>query len=433
MKQRIFPEALVGKRGEKWKVSEAPGWSGATEVGKKIMFIPGADDPIAHNIRLHELAHATWSPKENALMFARKWGVTPEAVQRAEDARIGIALAKIRPEYREGILKDLDKPEVQEQIISSVHKGLLANRAQTLRLMVLELASLCMTQQAAQLTELFLEGAKRVEEAVGADLVQGVRRLLSDVKVQLIYLGRVGYGRSIASLRQLREMAKYLDALVPPPPKVGEPEDGRPEKKKREIQLDHGRGWGRMQIVRPPLCRPQNLAMRRMRIRATEEGAVPGRIERLFTDGAIFSRVERQRGASVLLDISGSMGLSTEEIKDFLTRIPAATIATYCGGGGGVGHLRIIAERGKIASDNDMRVRYGQNNLIDGPALEWLGAQPLEPRLWVSDGQVTGIGDVCSAGLSAIAEAICLRHKILRIESLEEAIRFLGGRRARSA
>ena len=49
--------------------------------------------------------------------------------------------------------------------------------------------------------------------------------------------------------------------------------------------------------------------------------------------------------------------------------------------------LCIIASKGKWVEEIPY---YGYNNIIDGPALDWLGKQQ-EPRIIVTDMQVSGI------------------------------------------
>ena len=58
---------------------------------------------------------------------------------------------------------------------------------------------------------------------------------------------------------------------------------------------------------------------------------------------------------------------------------------------------------------------YGNGNIVDGPALDWLGKQP-GPRVWVSDGFVTGVNDTTSVDLGAAAQVTCNRGSIRRVE-----------------
>jgi hypothetical protein len=57
-------------------------------------------------------------------------------------------------------------------------------------------------------------------------------------------------------------------------------------------------------------------------------------------------------------------------------------------------------------------------NVVDGPALRWLARQP-EPRIWISDGHVTGIADQPSSDLAVDAIHICRKARITRAEKTD--------------
>jgi hypothetical protein len=119
-------------------------------------------------------------------------------------------------------------------------------------------------------------------------------------------------------------------------------------------------------------------------VRASEVGAVPRFMHRLVIDGAVFGHKKRIDGCSVLVDCSGSMGLSEEDLKALIAKYPAGTIAGYSGD-----HVRILANRGRAAV---AMPEWQGTNECDGPALEWLCRQSA-PRVWVTDLGVTLRGD----------------------------------------
>ena len=67
---------------------------------------------------------------------------------------------------------------------------------------------------------------------------------------------------------------------------------------------------------------------------------------------------------------------------------------------------------------------FGRGNIIDEPALEWLAHQG-GPRLWISDGGVTGVGDTTSAALQRRCKEIVERAGIRRVKTVAEAAAFL--------
>lgn len=84
--------------------------------------------------------------------------------------------------------------------------------------------------------------------------------------------------------------------------------------------------------------------------------------------------------------------------------------------------MRLLADKGFVAQ-REFRTHAGAGaNLIDGPALMWL-AKKNEPRFWVSDGLVTGSGEVTNATLKAECKYICTRYHIKRVPHVEEALR----------
>jgi hypothetical protein len=157
-------------------------------------------------------------------------------------------------------------------------------------------------------------------------------------------------------------------------------------------------------------------------------------IRRLLTDGRVFARTttKPQKGGTVLIDTSGSMHLRPETVHAVLAKIPAATVAIYSGSRSD-GAISIIAKAGRIASAKAIKERIaevGGGNIVDGPALAWLGQQA-EPRLWVCDGVVTGCNDEGSRVLDLEAEALRRKGRIARYESLPELAEHLQKEAAR--
>jgi hypothetical protein len=69
----------------------------------------------------------------------------------------------------------------------------------------------------------------------------------------------------------------------------------------------------------------------------------------------------------------------------------------------------------------DLRVayRHGGANIVDGPALVWLTHQQ-EPRVWFSDGKVTGAHEAQGPLMLADADRLCRLANIKRTLSMEE-------------
>lgn len=192
-------------------------------------------------------------------------------------------------------------------------------------------------------------------------------------------------------------------------------------------------GWGKMKIV-------DNLEMiKRPKVRLEKRrkagfiGALiyPFRALLPAGDGQAFGTVTRQEKGTLVLDCSGSMSLTVEEIEAVLNHAPQTTIALYASNpqSNYGGNLVIAAANGKVVKDmfqthsrgedlRKFRNKYlGGDNLVDGPALEWLAQQP-EPRIWISDGGITGNGTVHYEGLLLECKMIVRKYGIQRFNAV---------------
>ncbi len=129
-----------------------------------------------------------------------------------------------------------------------------------------------------------------------------------------------------------------------------------------------------------------------------------------------FARRRRDQGRkarmSILIDGSGSMDVTNQIIGTIQERLPAAWVAIYGSEADSTrrGTLVIVAQGGKrlVFKDRAELARkhdLGGGNVVDGPALRLLGKQS-GPRVWVSDGHVTGVNDRSTSTLTREARAI---------------------------
>lgn len=239
---------------------------------------------------------------------------------------------------------------------------------------------------------------------------------------------------------------------------------------------NHRGTFGDMVIIQRSLTRNQPARMRGRANKAAEFGRTLRHPHRLTTDGRVFSNKRQGVQGTVLIDISGSMSLTTQDVEDIIELLPAATIATYSGlyvpenrqernsslpwhladrNGRFGGALQIIARGNKQAVPREGINGWKKipdyhgggyvagGNSIDGTALLWLEKQK-GPRFWVSDGQVTGArrryledgsfayqGDFISQHLADQCGKICLRSKILRVDSMMDLQKMIEDRTIR--
>lgn len=119
----------------------------------------------------------------------------------------------------------------------------------------------------------------------------------------------------------------------------------------------------------------------------------------------IFTKTIRRKGGTVLIDASGSMSFTANELLAMISVAPLATIAFYNAYNDRMttGNLWIFADKSRRAADLSMVKRapcggsgpdsknnvYGCGNVVDLQALRWLLSQP-GPRYFVTDRGFTG-------------------------------------------
>jgi len=155
--------------------------------------------------------------------------------------------------------------------------------------------------------------------------------------------------------------------------------------------------------------------------RAAEKGQAITRFDRLPVDGRVFDR--KRPGGSVLIDQSGSMSLTYDDVAQAIEHFPALTVAGYSGRRNG-GTLCVYAEKGQLGELGDCQ--HGGGNDVDIESLVWLSKQP-EPRIWVSDGWVCGglVNVLGDEQARAVITSLCQRKNIVRVATFDDAVKVL--------
>lgn len=190
-------------------------------------------------------------------------------------------------------------------------------------------------------------------------------------------------------------------------------------------------GWGPMDINTPLLARPRRHLAPRMG-RASLDGSMPRHYGRWFVDRAIMDAKGRRPGGTLLIDVSGSMGWADATTRLLLDVCPAMTLAVYSSKSTSrsEGHLTILAKDGKLVPQGfewRYEIGHGGGNVVDGPALAWLIKQP-GPRVWYSDGMVTGSGESVKVSLFIDANRLALLGNVTRTVSVERTMGILSGK-----
>ena len=180
--------------------------------------------------------------------------------------------------------------------------------------------------------------------------------------------------------------------------------------------------WGKMEIYNPPCTVNLSNKLRQGYTNVPKDyGQTPNKLQRYCVDKKVFSRKQKIYGGTVLIDASGSMDFDGQDILDVMSEVPAVTIAMY-NGHSSDGALRIIARNGRRVNDDYLYQHSGYGNVVDLPALEWLGRQ--EPkRIWVSDMQVVPVNGTSKEALRQCADAV-KKYNIMRLADIKEVKQF---------
>ena len=456
-----YPEIVTG---EKWEVvgtvNNSP--EGSTDNLNRQMTVPldreCEECGINHSrmIRRHELGHAKWSPKT---MGKLKPGVRAEAVHVLEEVRINHLLYENKLPLSEPS-QCLDM--IQQKTNKLVYESGIAE------IILMGLASRWRVPDedsnrryaSYKYNDEWIVMSSAMNMIYNDDTVTEYRKNQIDYaqKIITMYYQNItnhGFGQTI-SYRKVQKYAEPLSAILDmfrdaptqdevykPKPKPntasgmgegeGESEEsnelggGSLEQRTRSDLADmlykstQGTGqWGEMFMHQPPLT--VNLQGRLKGGRAyrpADFGYNPKYINRYCIDKKIFKQKQTQLGGTILIDASGSMSFDGKDILEIMQLLPAVTIAMY-NGSGDTGDLRIIAKNGKRVSEKYLDEHSGYGNIVDGPALEWLGTQPAR-RIWVSDMHVFGAhGATAGFNLMADVNKTVRKYNIINLKNIEE-------------
>jgi hypothetical protein len=413
------PYCIIDTVGKPWLPT-----NGMTSLEERKLLVPLLAE--ARNVALHELAHVKWSPKKlPRVRYDLRY------LMAVEDARLNLGLAFI------DLQVILSAGELRQ--VAQLARQDLAGR-DVLAFVLRTIAAQGTNAEGAILAALASEG-----QAV-RDLAY---RHVHGVRVALLR-GRRRRGAPVADFRLARFLAARLAReLESDFARLGLPRSlpfplvlggagcclghaaGGHEGLARASGKDGERApvekpSGEMRIVQAPLLHPTPSpgGGRRRRGRATCEGSFPRLLHRWTIDRAVFRHVTRRlRAGTVLIDTSGSMALDAAGVDQILSASSGAALIAIYSGIDQLGELRIVARDGRRADGKDL-VPFGRGNVVDEPALLWLARQPA-PRLWISDGGVTGVGDTTSLALQRRCKEIAGRAGIQRFPNVREAARFL--------
>jgi len=415
------PYSIIDTIGKPWLPT-----NGMTSIKDRKILVPLVEG--ARSVALHELAHVKFSPKR-----LPKVDFDVRYLMAVEDARINLGLVWI------GLPVNLSEGEIaqvarlarqdlaERDLLAFVLRAIAAQGTNAEETILRELgiqppAVRDLAYRTIRQVRIALLRARRARKAPVASF-RVARRLAAEISRDLEpELERMGFPRRLPFPLALAGAGCCLGHGH-----AGTHAPGRGRKGKggegEGAPEDCPSGEMRVVVAALPHCSPNPRGVGRGRGRATEEGALPRYLHRWPLDRAIFRRRAHVRGGTVLVDTSGSMSLDAAGVDSILMASSGAALVAIYSGTEKAGELRIVARDGRRADPKDL-VPFGRGNIIDEPALEWLARQG-GPRLWISDGGVTGVGDTTSAALQRRCKEIVERSGIRRVKTVAEAAAFL--------
>lgn len=456
------PEILTREDTEhgRWEVETVPAKRGLphTNIIEKLMKAPGDSSEMSRTIRAHEMMHAKVSPAGEFKEWIDREIASVGALKACEELRVNLLCQKAGFNMREHLSDDGETADGERIAATNDWRGAV--------FMTVATAGTASSKK-------FLTGIRRHNRLWGKALKDIGKRAekqmeryyreghLADTSVHR-NIGIAPYG--FFYTENLAEWIDRLAAQEPPEPEpepvvpepndkanVEEGEEGDDEGTERahsNIGESDGRifekfeerlktltpdrmygakpAWEELRIGRPPLSIHAPGAIGKKRI-PSDTGRHPRRIHRLLTDPKrrIFDRTIHGRGGVVVMDCSGSMSLSVEEIKEILTHAPGATVLGYSDKGDEGTNAYILAHKGKMVAEIP---KMGSGNGVDHPAIIWgvkAKQRPTSPVIWISDGGVCGKNAGFSDILALQCVNTCLKHNVIVVEHVKEAIEAL--------
>ena len=420
---------------EAWAVEQGAPVRGEayTNLTDRVMRVPFGNSPAARVIRAHEMIHAKVSPLTvPGSIVVQGVVVGGEAIRAAEEVRVN-GLVKAAG-FDIDLLTDGSERSTGKRM---AEMGLTNgwNHAVTYGSALIGTKALTA----------FLGGVTASNKEMG----QLLKMTMKEIKKTHTWLGKRYSRKSMAST----EIARYPDGMELPQgfhnvalplaraiqrAMVSSSEDSLPGDIESDIRRQAesaGRESWALPMIRKdlPLTQHVNGRIGRKRI-ASQTGTNPRRLDRMLTDPErrVFDRRSRGKGGIVLIDQSGSMHLSNEEINAMVAQAPGCVIIGYSHRPNSTEtpNIWVLANRGKVCQD--LPSGNGGNG-VDGPAIRFAltHRRTGEPFVWVCDGFVTDSSDSCAHHLTDECAELVMKHRIHMVADADEAIAAL--RRAGSS
>ena len=456
------PEMLGRKDvpGGRWQIETCNARRGepGTSVVDRYMKIPVDDTEQARCIRAHEMMHAKVSPRNGFGEWAQRGFASLEALTVTEELRVNFLCQQAGFDVKKHLADGGETADGERVAMTSDWRGAV---------------HMAIATAGTASNKLFLNGVRRHNRFWGNALSDISKRAVKEMKKASKYRNFASTeidknsGMYPVGFSYVERIAEWVDRLASIEPKEifeeeqqestessvdeGDSNDegekpetkvvhsnrgrGRPKegtgKKFNSIKVDMHSGpipsWTELVVERLPM--PLHTKGNIGKTRASSNiGRSPRRMHRMMTDPSmrIFDKVSRGAGGVVVIDNSGSMSLSHEQVKKIVENAPGALVASYSETIHDKPNMYVLADKGRMVSAVP---EQGAGNGVDFPAIEWAvknRQRSSSPIVWVTDGGVCGKNSGFSESLALQCLKFAKKHNIVIVQHADEAIKELG-------
>ena len=454
-----IPEMLGRKDAEHgaWQVDSCAPVRGLphTNIVDRQMVVPVSQEETDRVIRAHEMVHAKISPADDFILWINRGIASETALRVVEEVRVNYLVKKAGFDPMKHLADGSELRTGEE----------LTSRGDWSSAVYSAVAFTC----SAGLKD-FLTGVRRENRAWGESL----REIAKKVEKEMMKADKRGTlgstnrdprtGLAPLGFSHTERIAELVDRLANPPKDENEDEQGENEQNSPQEKNEEGKSkestkskngkadkaplnkddikkvnpvapqgsnavpqWAELKVRKLALTRhaPGGLGRKR---RAHDMGRNPRRIQNALSDPykRIFDATKKGNGGVVLIDGSGSMSLTTEDIVKIVDSAHGATVAVYSADSANINdNLLILAEKGKMVQS--LPPRNGGNG-VDGPALKWAIQQRQHakaPVVFITDGAVHGLGQGYNDLLAMDCINMVLKHRVIVRANVAEGVKAL--------
>lgn len=450
-----------------WDVQDCEARRGipATSVVERIMFAPRADTPSARVIRAHEMMHAKVSPAGEWEQWQSRKIASKPALIIAEELRVNYLCRKAGFDVLSHLTDGTETADGERVACTNDWKSAV---------------HMAIATAGTASSKPYLNGVRRHNRLWGKALLSVSKRAIKEMdkahNTGKLASTAVEPRSGLAPLGFIftEKMAEWIDRLAGMPPKEEEEEVKESSSTKLTDAEDSGKGivthsnigknkprefyeqeyldkishinpetmskastpyWGELVVEKLPLTivAKGNLGKKKM---ASNVGRAPRRLHRYMSDPQrrIFDNKKKGMGGVVVIDASGSMTLTRDDVRQMLDASPGCTVLAYSDIGEGNPNAWVLADKGRMVADHDFP-SMSSGNGVDFPALEW-GVNHKQhsssPVIWVTDGGVCGPNQGFSEMLANQCTSFCIDKKVTIVEDATTAIEILGKLKSRT-